>query len=48
MKESEMEVIAELIDKVLSNIGNQNVYREVELSVKELCSKFPLYPELQN
>jgi glycine hydroxymethyltransferase len=48
MKESEMEIIAELIDKVLTNIGNQNVYREVELSVKELCSKFPLYPELQN
>ena len=48
MKESEMEVIAELMDKVLSNIGNQNVYREVELSVKELCNKFPLYPELQN
>jgi glycine hydroxymethyltransferase len=48
MKESEMEVIAELIDKVLSNIDNQNVYREVELSVKEMCNKFPLYPELQN
>ena len=48
MKESEMEVIAELIDKVLSNIGNQNIYREVELSVKELCNKFPLYPKLQN
>jgi glycine hydroxymethyltransferase len=48
MKESEMEVIAELMDKVLTNIGNQNVYREVEQSVKELCNKFPLYPELQN
>lgn len=48
MKEPEMELIAEMINKVLSNIGNEKIYKEVEQSVIELCKKFPLYPELQN
>ncbi|MFH2003322.1 MAG: serine hydroxymethyltransferase [Bacteroidota bacterium] len=48
MKESEMEIIADLIDKVLNNIGNKDVYKDVEESVANLCEKFPLYPELQN
>ncbi|MFC1724500.1 serine hydroxymethyltransferase [candidate division KSB1 bacterium] len=43
MKEDEMECIGELINKVISNIGNENIYREVENSVQELCGKFPLY-----
>ncbi|MFN3134948.1 MAG: serine hydroxymethyltransferase [Candidatus Kryptonium sp.] len=43
MGEAEMEYIAELIDKVISNIGNENVYREVREQVKELCKRFPLY-----
>ncbi|MDI6778996.1 MAG: serine hydroxymethyltransferase [Bacteroidota bacterium] len=48
MKESEVEIIADLIDKVLNNLGNKNIYRDVEESVANLCEKFPLYPELQN
>lgn len=48
MKEPEMEIIADLINKVLINIGNQNIYSEVENNVIELCAKFPLYPELRN
>lgn len=48
MKESEMEFIAELINKVLTNISNEKVYKEVEQNIIELCNKFPLYPELQN
>ncbi len=48
MKEPEMEIIADLINKVLTNIGNQNIYSEVENNVIELCAKFPLYPELRN
>jgi glycine hydroxymethyltransferase len=48
MKEPDMEMIADLINKVLTNIGNQNIYREVEKNVRELCAKFPLYPELMN
>ncbi|HOP50296.1 MAG TPA: serine hydroxymethyltransferase [Ignavibacteriales bacterium] len=46
MKENEMKIIALLIDKVLSNLGNENVYNQVRNEVKELTSKFPLYPEL--
>lgn len=46
MKENEMKIIASLIDKVLSNLGNENVYNQVRNEVKELTSKFPLYPEL--
>lgn len=43
MKETEMIIIAELIDRVISNIGNEDVYREVKHIVSELCTKFPLY-----
>ncbi len=43
MKEPEMVIIADLIDRVISNIGNEDVYREVRQSVRDLCSRFPLY-----
>jgi glycine hydroxymethyltransferase len=43
MKEPEMVIIADLIDRVISNIGNEDVYREVQQSVRDLCSRFPLY-----
>jgi len=48
MKENEMRYIADLIHKVLSHIGNEDVYREVRGKVYELCQRFPLYelPEL--
>ncbi len=39
----EMDVVADFIGRVLSNVGNENVYREVKLDVAALCSKFPLY-----
>lgn len=45
MKESEMDIIAEFINKVLTNIGNQKIYSEVEQEVEKLCIRFPLYPE---
>ena len=47
MKESEMEIVGELIDEVLRNIGNTKVYHDVELKVNQLCSKFPLYNNIQ-
>ncbi|HXF99137.1 MAG TPA: serine hydroxymethyltransferase [Bacteroidota bacterium] len=47
MKEPEMEYIAELINEVLTNIGKKNVYQAVAKKVEELCSRFPLYAELQ-
>ena len=43
MKEPEMEIVAELIDEVLTNMGVTGVYRSVEQKIKELCIKFPLY-----
>ncbi|MGA9363836.1 MAG: serine hydroxymethyltransferase [Bacteroidota bacterium] len=46
MKEKEMEMIGDLIDQVIRNVGNEKVYREVRESVKHLCERFPLYPEL--
>ncbi len=43
MKEEEMRTIVGLIDRVLQNLGNEQVYRSVFEEVQELCRKFPLY-----
>jgi len=43
----EMRYIAELIDRVLTNLGNESVYAAVRAEVAELCRRFPLYPELE-
>ena len=43
MKEREMDKIVECIDKVLKNIGKEDVYREMKEKVETLCSKFPAY-----
>lgn len=47
MKESEMEIIAGMIEKVLMNHEDEKVLVQVKQEVKELTSKFPLYPELK-
>lgn len=44
MKEDQMRYIADLIDKVLSNIDNETVIQSVYRDVQELCKQFPLYP----
>ena len=49
MKEEQMEEIADLIDRVLTNVqdkkGNlpEDVRKEVEDKIRQLCEKFPLY-----
>lgn len=43
MKESEITIIADIIDNVLSNIDNDEVIKNNEKIVKELCNKFPFY-----
>jgi len=43
MKEPEMEYIAELINNVILNSGNEELLLKTKNLVKELCSKFPLY-----
>lgn len=43
MKEDDMRTIAGFIDKVLSNVGNESVYQEVQNQVTEFTSGFPLF-----
>ncbi len=42
-KEDDMKVIAGMIDKVLTNVGNEEVYEAVRNEVKEFTAKFPLH-----
>lgn len=46
MKNDEMLFIAELIDKVLSNIDDENIIKEVNQEVRNLCASFKLYENL--
>ncbi len=46
MGESEMKIIAQLIDRVLSNIDNDNIISEVKQEVKSLCDSFKVYEKL--
>jgi len=45
MSESEMRQIAELVDRVLSNVGSSAVETAVRNEVQELTARFPLYPD---
>jgi glycine hydroxymethyltransferase len=46
MGEGEMAIVAGLIDRVVSNIGNEAEYGRVRNDIEHLCSSFPLYREL--
>ena len=46
MKEADMQVIVDLIDRVITNIDDETVIAEVKESVKTFMKQFPLYPEL--
>ncbi len=39
----EMKEIAEMIDKVLSSAGSEDVVNKVRVRVRELCESFPIY-----
>jgi glycine/serine hydroxymethyltransferase len=41
-----MNIIAELIDRVLKNLENEKVYGEIRENVKTLCKKFPFYSSI--
>ena len=45
MKEPEMVVIADLVDRVLSKLGDEGVEAKVRGDVQALTSRFPLYPD---
>ena len=42
-KEEEMNHVAVLIDRVLKNLDNENIYEQVHAEVEEMCAAFPLY-----
>ena len=46
MKETHMETVVELIDKVLMNADDETVIADVKATVKTFMQQFPLYPEL--
>ena len=46
MKEEEMKKIAELINKTILNVDNDKILEDIKAEVKNLCSKFPLYSQL--
>mgnify|MGYP001101285905 CR=1 FL=1 len=43
MGEQEMEEIAEIIEKVLKNISNESVIKDMKKKVQSLCKRFPIY-----
>ncbi len=46
MKEEQMKLIAGFIDRAIMNSENEAELAKIKGEVKDLCSKFPLYPEL--
>lgn len=46
MKEEQMIAIADFIDKAIKNYEDDTVLASIKVDVKNLCDKFPLYPEL--
>jgi glycine/serine hydroxymethyltransferase len=46
MREAEMVRVAALIDRVLTHMGDKQVYASISADVEHLCLEFPLYPEL--
>ena len=48
MKESEMKHIGELISRVINNPGSSDIKRRVREQVLDLCSQFPIYPDIKS
>ncbi len=46
MKEAEMEIVADLINRVIMNFKDETLLAEIREEVRALTAKFPLYPEL--
>ncbi len=47
MKEAEMEIIADLIDRAIQNRKDDDALAKISAEVSMLCEKFPLYAERQ-
>lgn len=46
MKEKEMKLVGEMIVKIIKNIDDEKIKKEVRESVRELVTRFPIYPGL--
>jgi glycine hydroxymethyltransferase len=46
-KEKEMQIIADFIDRVITNYQSEDVINKVQNEVAELTSQYPLYAELK-
>ena len=46
MKESEMKIIAEMINRIIENYNDDSELSKIKKEVMELTKQFPLYPEL--
>lgn len=46
MKETDMETVVAMVDKVLSHIDDEKTITDTKAEVKEFMQQFPLYPEL--
>ncbi len=40
-----MKIIVNFIDKVLRNPDDEQILKDIKNSVKDFCSKFPLYED---
>ena len=47
LREDDIRQVVEFIDKVLNNIGKEDVYEQVNKEVKEFTSKFPLHKKIE-
>ena len=45
MREAEMAVIGDFIARALAGVGNASVLRAIGDEVRDLCRRFPIYPE---
>ncbi|MCL6494163.1 MAG: serine hydroxymethyltransferase [Ignavibacterium sp.] len=46
MKEKEMEIIADIINRAINNVDNEKVLSDLKNEVKQLTSGFPLFAEM--
>jgi glycine hydroxymethyltransferase len=47
MKDDEMKLIGQAISKVIKNIDNEEIKKEVKSQVQELTSQYPIYESLK-
>jgi glycine hydroxymethyltransferase len=46
IKEDHMEIVVEMIDKILMNADDEKLIASIRVDVKDFMKQFPLYPEL--